>query len=164
MRHLKSGFWPARRIASLADLDEQYRDWRDGVCNRRLHATGRFPVHERLAEERQALRPLPPQRFDHAYARDARVPLDGYLRYRGSFYRAPEALVHRRVTLRADRDCVWICHRGVEVAHYARSYEPGSWRPAPRLRPEPPPRPAPAELVVPTVAPPELSDYAALWA
>jgi transposase len=164
VRHLKSGFWPARRIASLADLDEQYRDWRDGVCNRRLHATGRFPVHERLAEERQALRPLPPQRFDHAYARDARVPLDGYLRYRGSFYRAPEALVHRRVTLRADRDCVWICHRGVEVAHYARSYEPGSWRPAPRLRPEPPPRPAPAELVVPTVAPPELSDYAALWA
>jgi hypothetical protein len=103
VRHLKSGFWPARRIASLADLDEQYRDWRDGVCNRRLHATGRFPVRERLAEERQALRPLPPQRFDHAYARDARVPLEGYLRYRGSFYRAPAALVHRRVTLRGPR-------------------------------------------------------------
>jgi len=29
VRHLKSGFWPARRIASLADLDEQYADWRE---------------------------------------------------------------------------------------------------------------------------------------
>jgi hypothetical protein len=91
VRYLKSGFWPARRIVSLADLDQQYADWRDRVCNRRLHATGRFPVAERLAEERQALRVLPPQTFDFSYARESRVPLDGYLRYRGSFYRAPEA-------------------------------------------------------------------------
>jgi transposase len=164
VRHLKTGFWPARRIASLRDLDEQYAAWRDGVCNRRLHATGRFPVHERLAEERAALRPLPPARFDYAYARDSRVPLDGYLRYRGAFYRAPEALVHRRVLLHADRDRVWIMRGGQEVARYARSYAPGSWHPAPRMRPELPPRPAPAELVVPTIAPPELSDYAALCA
>ena len=164
VRHLKTGFWPARRIASLADLDEQYRDWRDGVCNRRLHATGRFPVHERLVEERRALRPLPPARFDHAYARDSRVPLDGYLRYRGSFYRAPEALVHRRVTLRADRDFVWLAHRGREVARYRRSHEPGSWQPAPRPRPKPPQPLAPARIAVPPAVPPELSDYAALCA
>jgi transposase len=55
VRHLTTGFWPARRIGSLADLDEQYRDWRERVCNRRLHATGRFPVNERLPEERAAL-------------------------------------------------------------------------------------------------------------
>jgi transposase len=164
VRHLKTGFWPARRIVSLHDLDEQYADWRERVCNRRLHATGRFLVAERLAEERAALRPLPPARFDYAYARESRVPLDGYLRYRGAFYRAPEALVHRRVVLRADRDCVWIMRGGQEVARYARSYAPGSWHPAPTMRPEPPPRPAPAELVLPQVAPPELSDYAALCA
>ena len=56
---------------------------------------------ERLAEERAALRPLPPQHFDYAYAREGRVPADGYLRHRSSFYRAPEAQVHQRVTLRA---------------------------------------------------------------
>ena len=164
MRHLKSGFWPARRIASLADLDEQYRDWRERICNRRLHATGRFLVNERLAEERAALRALPPTRFDYAYARTSRVPLDGYLRYRQSFYRAPEALVHQRVTLKADRDAVWISHRGEEVARYPRSYEPGSWLPAPRLRPEPPPALMPAEIVTPAIAPAELRDYAALCA
>jgi transposase len=42
VRHIKTGFWPARRIASLADLDAQYADWRDRVCNRRRHATGGF--------------------------------------------------------------------------------------------------------------------------
>jgi hypothetical protein len=121
-------------------------------------------VHERLGEERGALRPLPPTRFDYAYARSSRVPLDGYLRYRQSFYRAPEVLVHQRVTLNADRDAVWICHHGEEVARYGRSYEPGSWLPEPRLRPEPPPAAMPAEIVIPEVAPPELTDYAALCA
>jgi hypothetical protein len=114
VRYLRTGFWPARRIRSLSDLDEQYRDWRDRVANRRRHATGRFPVAERLAEERRALRPLALEPFDYAYARDSRVPLDGYLRYRGAFYRVPEGLTHQRVALRASRDSVWICHRGQE--------------------------------------------------
>jgi transposase len=162
VRHVKTGFWPARRIVSLQDLDEQYADWRDRVCNARVHSTGRFVVADRLGEERHALRPLPPLRFDYAYARTSRVPLDGYLRYRQSFYRAPEALVHERVELRADRDTVWIAHRGEEVARYLRSYEPGSWLPAPRLRPAPPAAAPPAEIVIPDVVPPELADYAAL--
>jgi transposase len=164
VRYLKSGFWPARRIVSLADLDDQYADWRDRVCNRRLHATGRFHVAERLAEERRALRPLPPQPFDYSHARESRVPLDGYLRYRGSFYRAPETLVHQRVALHADRDQVWICHRGQEVARYRRGYEPGGWHPTPRMRPEPPPVITPSVIELPAIAPPELADYEALCA
>ena len=96
-----------------------------------------------------------------AYCRTSRVPLDAYLRYRQSFYRAPEALVHQRVELRADRNVVWISHRGEDVAHYPRSYEPGSWLPAPRMRPEPPSRALPAELAVPAIAAPELTDYTA---
>jgi transposase len=85
VRHVKTGFWPARRIVSLQDLDEQYADWRDRVCNARVHSTGRFVVAERFGEERHGLRALPPLRFDYAYARSSRVPLDGYLRYRQSF-------------------------------------------------------------------------------
>lgn len=163
VRYLKSGFWPARRFGELSELDEQYVDWRDGVCNRRLHATGRFPVDERLAEERQALRPLTPARFDWSGHRTSRVPIDGYLRHGRCFYRAPERLVHERVELRFDRDQVWITHRGVEVARYPRSYEHGLWLPPPIMRAEPP---APQPLVVPriAVAPPELADYAELCA
>jgi transposase len=163
VRYLKSGFWPARRFGGLVELDAQYLDWRDQVANERVHATGRFPVAERLAEERLSLRPLPPTRFDWSGHRTTRVPVDGYLRHGRCFYRAPERLVHDRVEVRFDRDQVWIMHRGVEVARYPRSYEQGLWLPPPLLRPEPP-VPPPVELPRIAVAPPELADYAELCA
>jgi hypothetical protein len=164
VRHLKSGFWPARRFDCLGELDEQYARWRDTICNRRIHATGRFPVGERLAHEREVLRPLPPTKFDFCGARPVRVPLDGYLKLGGNFYRAPIGLVHQRVELRFDRDHVLIRHAGADVASYPRSYDRGQWFPPPQMRPEPP-APAPvAQLVVSSIAPPELADYAELCA
>jgi transposase len=165
VRHLKSGFWPARRFGSLAELDEQYADWRDRICNRRIHASRRVRVDERLAEERTLLRSLPPARFDWSGHRTTRVPLDGYLRHGRCFYRAPERLVHERVELRFDRDQVWITNRGQEVARYRRCYEQGVWLPPPIMRPEPPRQLVPP-LALPqiTVAPPELADYAELCA
>jgi hypothetical protein len=75
----KTGFWPAR-FSSLEDLDDVYADWRDRTARPRRHATGRFVVGERLAVEREALRPLPPAAFDAAGRRSSRVPLDGYLK------------------------------------------------------------------------------------
>ena len=164
VRYLKSGFWPARRFGSLPELDGQYGDWRDRLCNLRVHATGRFPVAERLAAERAALRQLPPARFDWSGQRSVRVPLDGYLRHGRCFYRAPERLVHERVELRFDRDQVWICHRGGEVARYERSYEEGVWLPPPIMRPEPPAPPPPVAVPLLPIAPPELADYAELCA
>ncbi len=165
VRYLKTGFWPARRFRDLGKLDEQYAEWRERVCNRRLHATRRVAVDERLAEERQALRPLPPARFDWSGHRTTRVPLDGYLRHGGCFYRAPERLVHERVELGFDRDQVWIRHRGAEVARYERSYEHGLWLPPPIPRPEPLEQTAlPTALPRLTVTPPELADYAKLCA
>jgi hypothetical protein len=164
VRYLKSGFWPARRFGDLVELDGRYADWRDRVCNARTHASGRFPVADRLAEERQALRPLPPARFDWSGHRTTRVPLDGYLRHGRCFYRAPTRLVHERVELRFDRDQVWVLHRGAEVARYPRSCEQGVWLPPPIMRAEPPATPAPAVPPPIVVAPPELADYAELCA
>jgi transposase len=164
VRYLKSGFWPARRFTDLGELDRLYADWRDRICNVRMHASGRFPVAERLAEERRSLRPLPPARFDWSGYRSVRVPIDGYLRHGRCFYRAPLRLVHERVELGFDRDQVWIAHRGQKVAHYRRSYEQGLWLPPPIMRPEPPAAPPPLELPSLRVAPPELADYAELCA
>ncbi|MDX6683042.1 MAG: hypothetical protein QOG94_3081 [Solirubrobacteraceae bacterium] len=164
VRHHKTGFWPARRFSSLAELDDVYADWRDRVALPRRHATGRHIVAERLAVEREALRTLPPVAFDAAGRRSSRVPLDGYLKHGASFYRAPEALVHQRVDLRFDRDRVWIEHRGQTVACYERSYEPGSWQPAPRMRPEPPVIAPVVAISSPQIVAPALSDYAELCA
>jgi hypothetical protein len=164
VRHHKTGFWPARRFADLAELDEVYAGWRDRVALPRRHATGRHVVAERLAHEREQLRPLPPIAFDAAGRRSSRVPADGYLKFSRCFYRAPEALIHQRVELRWDRDRVWITHHGHTVAGYRRSYEQGVWLPAPRLRPEPPPVAALIPLAAPDFIPPALTDYAELCA
>lgn len=164
VRHHKTGFWPARRFSDLAELDEVYAGWRDRVALPRRHATGRHIVAERLAHEREQLRPLPPVCFDAAGRRSSRVPADGYLKFSRCFYRAPEALIQQRVELRWDRDRVWIAHHGHTVAGYPRSYEQGVWLPAPRLRPEPPPVAALIPLAAPDVIPPALTDYAELCA
>jgi transposase len=164
VRHTKTGFWPARRFDSLAELDRVYAEWRDRVAIPRRHASGHFVVADRLAVERETARPLPPVGFDYAGRRSSRVPLDGYLKLRGSFYRAPEALVHQRVELRYDRDRVWITHRGRTVASYERSHRPGVWQPAPVMRPEPPPPPARTLVAAPEITPPALADYAELCA
>lgn len=163
VRYLKTSFWPARRFRDLVELDEAYASWRDEIAHRRRHASGGFVVSERLAEDRSALRALPPVAFDPSAGRLVRVPLDGYLKLGGCFYRAPVRLVQQRVELRFDRDAVWMRDRGVEVVRYPRCYEQGVWLPPPVMRPEPPPPPAPA-LLGPGVAAPELADYAALCA
>jgi hypothetical protein len=163
VRHLKTGFWPARRIVSLEDLDAQYRDWRDSVCNRRLHATVASPFMSawpRSASGCGRCRPSASTTPTPGRAGCARrVPALPRL-----VYRAPAALVHRSVTLKADRDLVWLVHprgggRPLRAQLRARQLAP-----TPMLRPEPPPRPQPAELAVAPLAPPELRDYAALSA
>jgi transposase len=164
VRHLKSGFWPARRFGSLAELDRTYSDWRDRVALPRRHASGHFVVAERLALERDEARALPPVGFDHAGIRSTRVPLDGYLKLGRSFYRAPVSLVHQRVDLRFDRDTVWICHRGEALARYERTYEHGVWQPPVRMRPEPAAPPVAAAIRSPEIIPPALADYAELSA
>jgi len=164
VRYVKTGFWPARRFADLGELDERYAGWRDRIALPRRHATGRHIVAERLAHEREQLRPLPPIVFDAAGRRSSRVPADGYLKFGRCFYRAPEALIQQRVELRWDRDRVWIDHHGHTVADYPRSYEHGLWLPPPRLRPEPPPVAQLIPITGPDIIPPALSDYAELCA
>ena len=110
------------------------------------------------------MRPLPPARFDWSGHRTTRVPLDGYLRHGGCFYRAPERLVHERVELASTATRSGSVHRGVEVARYPRSYEQGVWLPPPIMRPEPPQAAPPVVLPRIAVAPPELADYAELCA
>jgi transposase len=164
VRYLKTGFWPARCFRSLPELDDVYAAWRDRIALPRRHATGQHIVAELLGHEREQLRALPPVAFDAAGRRSTRVPLDGYLKLAGNFYRAPEVLVHQRIELRWDRDHVWIEHRGHRVAGYERSYHAGTWQPAPRLRAEPPTRARSVPVAGPEVVAPELADYAELCA
>ena len=131
----------------------------------RRHATGRHVVAERLAHEREQLRPLPPIVFDATRRRSSRVPTDGYLKLGRCFYPCPGGThpAARRAAL-GPRPGLRIDHHGRTVARYERSYEHGLWLPPPRLRPEPPPVAQLIRIDGPDIVPPALSDYAELCA
>jgi hypothetical protein len=57
-RFLRSSFEPGRRFANELDYRAQLDGWTDGA-NSRTHRTTRAVPAERLAEERQRMRPLP---------------------------------------------------------------------------------------------------------
>ena len=135
------------------------RDWRDQVAHRRRHATGRFIVAERLEEERAGVPAAAAGAFDFSLNRTVRVPLDGYLRYGGCFYRAPIELVHQRVELQPPATGLDLLARQ-RGRRLRAQLSAGVWLPEPRMRPEPPPTAGAGAIAAATVEAPELADYA----
>ncbi len=58
---------------SVAELNERSRLWLAERVNGRVHSTTKVAPADRLATERQFLKPLPPRRFDTAYREPRRV-------------------------------------------------------------------------------------------
>ena len=112
-----------------------YAGWRDRVALPRRHATGRHIVAERLAHEREQLRPLPPIAFDAAGRRSS-----GSRPTATSSSAAASTARRRRWSISAS-SCAGIAttsgssttattSRAIE-----RSYEHGIWQPAPQDAP-----------------------------
>ena len=156
VEQLKRSFLPGRRFGGPSELDALYAEWRDAVANLRNHTSAGGPmtsagptasaspmtsdsptstrgstIAQLLAQERRALRTLPPERFDYSLRRAVSVGPDGYVRHGASFYRAPDGCANRRVELHASRDEVWIMVGGKRVANYPRSYRLGRRLPQP---------------------------------
>jgi len=50
IHYLRQNFWPLRTFSDLADVQQQVNQWRDSVCNVRIHqTTGEKPVDDRFA-------------------------------------------------------------------------------------------------------------------
>ena len=100
VRHTKTGFWPARRFATLAELDRLYADWRDRIALPRRHASGHFIVADRLAVERESARALPPVAFGYAGRRASRE-----CRSTATSSTAAASTGHRRRSFTSESSC-----------------------------------------------------------
>ena len=138
VRHTKTGFWPARRFGSLAELDDVYADWRDRVALPRRHATGRHIVASawRLSARRCGATADPLRRRRAALDTGAAGRLPQARRQLLPRARGARSSA-RRAALRPRQ--VWIEHRGQTVARYARSYEPAAGSPRRGCAPSRPP-------------------------
>ena len=56
---MRDDFFLAGEFQNLADLNDQFDDWREGISNVRCHGTTRRVVAEALAEEQPKLLSLP---------------------------------------------------------------------------------------------------------
>jgi transposase len=98
-RFMRTNFEPGRRFANELDYQEQLDGWCDKV-NTRTHRATRAVVCERLAEERELMRPLPECLPDSDRRFVIRVHQQPYLRFDTNDYSLDPHLAGRRVELR----------------------------------------------------------------
>lgn len=101
-RYLRTNFLPGRRFANEHDFQAQLDAWCE-KANRRMHRTTRAVPVERLAEERERMRPLPASMPDCDQRFVLRVPQQPYLRFDRNDYSLDPRLAGRRVEVRASQ-------------------------------------------------------------
>jgi transposase len=101
-RFMRTNFEPGRGFANELDYQLQLDGWCERV-NARVHRTTRAVVAERLAEERERMRPLPARMPDADRRFVVRVPAQPYLRFDTNDYSLDPRLVGRRVEVRVSQ-------------------------------------------------------------
>jgi hypothetical protein len=142
---IERSFEPARSFANELDYQDQLDGWFSGRANARLHRSLRAVPAERLAEERQLMRPLPRPLpcLDRRFV--VRVAAQPYLRFDTNDYSLDPRLAGRRVEVRvSQRELVAVAlDTGELAARHRRSFarhltltDPAHQRELDRLRGE----------------------------
>jgi transposase len=102
-RFVHGNFEAGRSFANPLDFQLQLDGWADKI-NRRRHPSTRAIVTERLAAERERMRPLPDRLPGVERRWVTRVPPQPYLRFDRNDYSLDPRLVGRRVEVRASQE------------------------------------------------------------
>jgi transposase len=104
-RFVHGNFEAGRSFANHLDCQAQLDAWSDRI-NARVHRSTRARVDERLATERERMRPLPDPlpRTEHRFT--LRVPPQPYFRFDRCDYSLDPRLVGRRVEIRAGQRAI----------------------------------------------------------
>jgi transposase len=100
---IERSFEPARAFANELDFQDQLDRWFSDRANARVHRTLRAVPAERLAAERERMRPLPKPLPDPDRRWVMRVPAQPYLRFDTNDYSLEPRLAGRRVEVRVSQ-------------------------------------------------------------
>jgi hypothetical protein len=124
--YLRQAFFAARTCVDVADLNAQFRRWRDAIAHQRPHPEHRDrTVAEVLAEEQPRLLPLPAHPFETDVLRTVSARKQPYVRFDRNSYSIPHPYVQRPLTLLASPTTVRVLAGAEEIARHARSYDSG---------------------------------------
>jgi transposase len=124
--HLETNFEPGRSFASPEHFQAELDAWEQRVAERLLRTTRARPA-ERLAKERERMRPLPKRMPDTEVRFTMRVPPQPYLRWDTNDYSLDPRFAGRRVEARIDQRQISAValDTGEVVASHRRSFAKG---------------------------------------
>jgi len=131
IKYVQDNGLKGRTFSSLADENAHLLDWETRVADTRIHGTTKRQVGRLFEEaEREALVPLPRERFAFFHEARRSVHRDGHVEVDKAFYSTPPEYVGRRLWVRWDGRMVRIFNdRWEQVALHAKA-EPGRFRTA----------------------------------
>ena len=131
VKYVKGNALKGRKFTSLAEENEFLLDWETRVADTRIHGTTRRQVSRLFEEhEREALLPLPRNRFPFFHEGRRTVHRDGHIEVDKAYYSAPPEYLGRRVWVRWDGRLVRLFNDRWEPLGLHAKQEPGRFRTA----------------------------------
>jgi transposase len=124
--YAQSNALKARRFGSLHEQNEFLIDWERSIADLRIHGTTRKQVRQHFEEvEREALKPLPAERFPFFHEGQRTAHRDAHVEVQKAYYSVPPEYMARTVWVRYDTRVVRIFNLRMElIAAHARM-DPG---------------------------------------
>jgi transposase len=91
--HTQGTALKGRTFESIEEQNVFLQRWNERWAFTRIHGTTKRQVREMFDEERPALLPLPPTRFEYYQIVERRVHVDGHIEVNGAYYSAPPRYV-----------------------------------------------------------------------
>ena len=95
-----------KRFKIIDDQNAFLMHWDENWASTRIHGTTKRQVREMFEQERSALLPLPPTRFEYYEVLERKVHFDGHIEVGGAYYSAPPRYVGANVVVHAGR--LWL--------------------------------------------------------
>lgn len=121
VKYVTGSFLATSKAEDLPTANRELLVWLAKTAATRVHGTtGRAPGTLFEAEEKGALRPLPPDRFELVLWKRAKVHTDSHVEFGGRLYSVPWRHVGREVWIRATRHSVEIYCDDTRIATHDR--------------------------------------------
>jgi transposase len=120
--HLRRYKWAGRRFSDMDDLQAQGRQWRDTICNVRIHSGLDERPIDRFEFDRSHLLGLPDEPYQAEEILFAKASRWGFVRLDANDYSVPLLFAGRRLGARLDATLVRIYEQGHLVAEHARCF------------------------------------------
>ncbi len=122
VKYVKNNFLATLETVDINEDQKQLMHWlREIAWTRRHGTTGRAPIEMFNEEERGALLPLPPRRWDPVIWKPVTVHRDSHVQVDGAFYSAPWRLLGQKIWVRCTRTNVEIWANDDHVWTHART-------------------------------------------